>query len=485
MRRQARKGEGRYDAVVIGAGTAGLVTAAGTAGLGGRVALVERREMGGDCLNYGCVPSKALIAAARVAHAVRRAPEFGIEAGEPRIDFARVFAGMRERRARIAPSDSQQRFEGLGVDVFRGDARLLSRREVAVGDVVLRGAHVVIASGTHAFVPPVPGLSAVPYLTNETFFDELHDRPESLMILGGGPIGCELAQVLARLGVRVVLVEMLDRLLPRDDADASGVVAAALAREGVEVRVGTQAAGFARQGTAIEALLRTKGGEETVLVDKLLVAVGRAANVDSLDLGKAGVAFTPKGITVDAHLETTAPGIFACGDVAGPFAFTHTADYQARIVVRNILAPWPFWAKADYRTVPWVTYTDPEVAQVGTTEAEAAKQRIPVDVHRLSFEDLDRAVLEREEHGFVKVVCARGKDAILGATVVGPHAGEVIHELVLAMKTGVGLSTLSGTIHAYPTFSAAVQRVGDIYARTRLTPFARKVTSRVYRIRRG
>ena len=469
------KGEGVYDAVVIGGGTAGLVTASGTAALGGRVALVERRLMGGDCLNFGCVPSKALIAASRVAQTVRSAGRFGIEAGEALVDFARVFEGMRERRARIAPNDSQQRFEGLGVEVFRGDARFLSPREVAVGDQVLKGSHCVIATGTRALVPLVPGLNRVPFYTNETFFDELREKPESIMILGGGPIGCELAQVLARLGVRVVLVEMLERLLPRDDREASRLVAEALARDGVELRTGTQAAGFEREGPRIKAQLKTMEGTTSLTVGALLVAVGRAANVQSLNLAEAGVAFTPKGVTVNQHLQTSARHIFACGDVAGPYAFTHTADYQARIVVRNILLPRLFWAKADYRVVPWVTYTDPEVAQVGLTEDEASKQGLRFDLHRLGLEDLDRAVVEREEHGFVKVLTA-GKGRILGATIVGPRAGEVIHELVLAMKAGVGLGTLSGTIHAYPTFSAAVQRVADAYRRKSLTPFAKRVT---------
>jgi len=479
------RGQGKYNVVVIGGGTAGLVTAAGTAGLGGRVALIEGNKMGGDCLNFGCVPSKALISSARLVERIRRAPELGLSPMEPSFRFEDVFRSMRERRARIEPNDSKERFEGLGVDVFLGKAKFLSPHEVEIdGGTRLRARNFVIATGTRALVPPVAGLDRVPFYTNETFFDELERKPESMLVLGGGPIGCELAQVAGRLGVAVQLVELLPRLLPRDDAEAGELIRRRLAHEGVAVSTGTKAVAFESEAGHISATIEADGARRKLAIEAVLVAAGRTPNVESLGLEAAGVKFDRRGVTVDQTLTTSQPHIFACGDIAGPYAFTHAADYQARLVVRNILLPW-LKAKASYRWMPWVTYTDPEVAQFGVTEEEARGKNVDCDVYRHDWHDLDRAVTDSETEGFVKVLTARGKDTILGATVVGAHAGEVMHEILVAAKHGIGLSKLSGMVHAYPTYSSSVQRVADSFQRTRLTPRVAGLFRRLYRWRRS
>ncbi len=474
-----------YNVVVIGGGTAGLVTAAGTAGLGGRVALIEGNKMGGDCLNFGCVPSKALIASAKRAQNIRGGAALGLSPMEPSFRFEEIFRSMRERRARIAPNDSKERFEGLGVDVFLGKAKFLSPHEVAIDDGTrLRARNFVIATGTRALVPPIPGLDRVPYYTNETFFDGLGAKPESMLVLGGGPIGCELAQVAQRLGVAVSLVELLPRLLPRDDLDAAEAIRKALERDGVRVSTGTKAVGFEQENGRTTVEVETEGSRQKIAIDAVLVAAGRTANVENLGLEAAGVKFDRRGVNVDFTLTTSQPHIFACGDVAGPYAFTHAADYQARIVVRNVLIPW-LKAKADYRWMPWVTYTDPEVAHFGPTEEEARKRNVEYDIFRHDWHDLDRGVTDSETEGFTKVLTVRGKDEILAATVVGARAGEVMHELLVAAKHGIGLSRLSATVHAYPTYSSSVQRVADAFQKTKLTPRVAGLFRWLYRRRRS
>ena len=480
-----KKGEGVYNVVAIGGGTAGLVTSAGTAGLGGRAALIEAKKMGGDCLNYGCVPSKALISSTKLIERIRHAKKMGLAEMEPSFRFEDVFARMRERRAKIEPHDSVERFESLGVDVFEARAKFISPHEVELDDGTrLKARHFVIATGTTALVLPIPGLDTVPYYTNETIFDEMPAAPSSMIILGGGPIGCEFAQVMSRLGVRVKLVELLPRLLPRDDADASELITKRFADEGIEVLTGTKATRFEHKDSVTIATVENESGEHELHAEALLVATGRKANVDNLGLEQAGVAYDRRGITVDETLTTTQSHIFACGDVAGPYQFTHTADYQARVVVRNILIPW-IKSKADYTWVPWVTYTDPEVAQCGLTEDEAKKQNVAYDVFRSDWEDLDRAITDSETTGLTKVLTKKGTDQILGATVVGVHGGEVMHELLVAAKHGIGLSKLSGTIHAYPTLSASVQRVADAYKKTTLTPTVANIFKWLYKQRRA
>ena len=470
-----------YNAIVIGAGTAGLVTAAATAGLGGRVALIERRHMGGDCLNYGCVPSKALIASARAAHHIRHADRWGLHATEPAFAFEKVMARMRLRRAQIAPHDSQERFESLGVEVLRGEATFVSPQEILLGERTLRAKNFVIATGTRPAIPAIDGLRSVPFLTNETVFDQLEHRPDTMLVLGGGPIGCELAQAFARLGVKVTLVQSNACLLPKEDAEVSALVRQTLEADGIECLLAARADGVRQDGGGIVMTVRRGETLSEHRAAVLLVASGRAPNLDALNLSAAGVRANKHGVEVNARLQTSQPHIYAAGDIAGPYRFTHMADYQARIVARNILVPFGFLrSKTDYATVPWCTYLDPEIARVGLSEAEAKERGIAYDLFTSPIAELDRAIVEDETAGFVKVLTARGKDRILGVTLVAAHAGDLIHEFVLAMRCGIGLGKISGTIHAYPTFAELARKTGDAYQKTRLTPFAKKLFRALY-----
>ncbi len=476
------KGEGLYNVVVIGGGTAGLVTAAGTAGLGGRVALVEEGRMGGDCLNTGCVPSKALISSARLIDQIRHARAWGIGAAEPDVDFEDVFGRMRERRSRIAPHDSQERFESLGVDVFRERASFLSPHEVQAGGRRLRARNFVIATGSRPTVPPIPGLETVRCYTNESIFDELEQRPDRLAIIGGGPIGCELGQVFARLGVGVTILQRGPQVLEKEDADAAGLLRRRLEAEGVTVRTGVQVTAAEPSGKEIRITL--EGGESVVSCDAVLLAAGRTPNTERLDLEKAGVAFTRKGVTVDRHLRTTQPHIYAAGDVTGDHAFTHVADHHARVVVRNILFP-HLPASREETVIPWCTYTSPEIARVGFNEDEARRRGLAYDLFCEPVEQLDRAVVESQETGFAKVLTRKGTGRILGATLVCERAGDLIMEFVLAMKHGIGLDEIGKTIHPYPTFGEIARKIADRRQRSRLTPFAKHVFAWLYRRRRG
>jgi pyruvate/2-oxoglutarate dehydrogenase complex dihydrolipoamide dehydrogenase (E3) component len=481
-----KKGEGVYNVVVIGAGTAGLVTAAGTAGLGGRVALIERNLMGGDCLNFGCVPSKALISSARLIQQIRDAEKWGLDHQQPQFAFEKIFDRMRARRAKIAPNDSQERFESLGVDVFRGEARFVSPHEIEVNGQKLRAKNLVIATGSHATIPEIEGIDTVPYFTNETIFDELKGKPESMIVLGGGPIGCELAQTFRRFGIKVTILQRGDQLLPREDRDVAEFLERRLINEGVRIiknadarSVGTSDAGK----VALEFLDRQSGriAERTFFTDALLIAIGRTPNFGRLALKSAGVDVNERGMCVNDYLQTSQRHIYAAGDVIGRFLFTHMADAQARVIVRNILVPFQFLRqKMDYSVVPWCTYTDPEVAHVGLGEKEAKQKNVDYDLFVVPLEDVDRAVVESEDAGFVKVVTAKDSDKILGATIIGPHAGDLLHEFVLAMKAGIGLGAVGSTIHAYPTFAELARKAGDKYNKTRLTPRAKKVFSWLY-----
>ena len=477
-----QKGSGIYNVVVIGAGTAGLVTAAGTAGLGGRVALIERNKMGGDCLNFGCVPSKALISSARVVQTMRRAAEWGIAAPAPDPDFARIFERMRERRAHIAPNDSQERFESLGVDVFRGEARFLSPHEVEVDGVKLRARHFVIATGTRAARPPIPGLEKVRAFTNETIFDELNTKPSRRLVLGGGPIGCELAQTFARFGVQVTLVQRGRQLLPKEDADAAEILLQTLESEGVAVLMNAEVQSVQARGER-SGVATIRAGETTreVEFDALLIAAGRTPNLDTLALDAAGVRTNKRGVEVNDYLQTSQPHIYAAGDITGRYLFTHTADYQARIVVRNILMPHQLLRqRADNSVVPWCTYTDPEIARVGLSENEAKEQHLEYDLYRQPMAEVDRAVVENATTGFAKVLTRKGTDRILGATIVAEHAGDLLQPLVLAMHAGLGLSKVAAAIHPYPTFVEIARKAGDAYNKTRLTPRAKRLFAWLY-----
>ncbi|MFN2475491.1 MAG: mercuric reductase [Chthoniobacterales bacterium] len=467
-----------YNVVVIGAGTAGLVTAAGTASLGGRVALIERNKMGGDCLNFGCVPSKALISSARLAQQMREAEKWGLRKHEPQFEFRDVMERMRSRRAKIAPNDSQQRFESLGVDVFRGEAKFVSPHEVEVNGQRLRARNFVIATGSRAVIPKIDGLDGVPFFTNETIFDELHDKPESMIVLGGGPIGCELGQAFSRLGVKVTIVQNRDQLLPPEDRDVAEFMQKVFAGEGVDARLNAKSTRVRRENG--RTILETNDGD--IEADTLLIAAGRTPNIDELNLAAASVNHGDHGVEVNDYMQTSQPHIYAAGDVANRLKFTHTADFTARAVVRNILMPLQLLRqRVDCAVVPWCTFTDPEVAHVGLGEKEAMKLSQPYDLFTVRLDELDRAVVESEEAGFAKILTRKGSDHILGATIIAPHAGDLIHEFVVAMNAGIGLGKLAGMVHAYPTLAEMARKAGDQFNKTRLTPRAKKIFEWLYR----
>ncbi len=459
---------GRYNLVVIGAGTAGLVTAAGAAGLGAKVALIERELMGGDCLNVGCVPSKAVISAARVARTVRGAGQFGVEVrGGVHVDFAAVMERMRRLRASISPNDSAARFRDLGVDVFLGDGRFLDSETIEVDGTVLKFKKAVIATGARAAAPPIAGLDEVEYLTNESVFS-LTELPARLGVIGAGPIGCELAQSFAQLGSDVFVVESQHGILPREDRDAADIVQRAMVRDGVKLLCCARKTELRKDGDGVRLVLGSHGEAYNQRVDKLLVAVGRAPNVDSLDLTAIGVDYDQQGVKVNDRMQTTNPRIFAAGDVCSPYKFTHAADFTARIVIQNSL--FMGRSKASSLTIPWCTYTSPEIAHVGLYEPEANEKDIDVDTFVQQLSDVDRAILESEDDGFVKVHVKKGTDQIVGATIVARNAGDMISEITLAMTHGLGLKKIASTIHPYPTQAEAIRRVGDQFNRTRLTP---------------
>jgi len=460
------KAQGRYDLVVIGGGTAGLVSAAGAAGLGARVALVERHFLGGDCLNTGCVPSKAVIAASRVWHTVRNGEDLGAPPTIGGGDFTQAMERMRRLRADIAANDGAPRFRDLGIDVFLGSARFVATDAVEVDGQRLAFKRAVVATGARAAVPPVPGLAGTGYLTHETIFS-LTTLPRRLAVIGAGPIGCELAQAFCRLGSQVTLFDVVPRVLPREDAEASALIAEVLRRESVRLELGADIDEVQPKGQ--HKVLRF-GNDDRIAVDEVLVAAGRLANVEGLGLEAAGIEHTAKGVTVDDHLRTTNSRVFACGDVASPVQFTHAADAQARMVLRNAL----FFGRGKLSDllIPSCTFTSPEVAQVGMRPEQAAHQGVKLQTIRVDFADVDRARLDGTTDGFLKLHVKAGTDKILGATVVSSHAGDLIAEICLAMRAGVGLKTIAETIHVYPTQSEAVKKAADAWNRTRLTPRA-------------
>lgn len=445
--------------VVIGAGSAGLVSALIAATVKAKVTLVEAHKMGGDCLNTGCVPSKALIKSAKVAAMMRHADRYGLTPAAPEVPFREVIARVQGAVKAIEPHDSVERYEGLGVDVVQGYARIVDPWTVEIarhdgGTQRLTTRSIVIASGAEPVVPPIPGIEGSGYLTSETMWDafaQMDTAPARVAVLGGGPIGCELSQALARLGSQVTQIEMADTLLGREDADVSSLARAALEEDGVRVLTGHRAVRI--DGNT---LIAEQGGQEVrVPFDALIVAVGRRARLTGFGLEAIGVD-TDKTVVTDEFLATKFPNIFAAGDVAGPYQFTHTASHQAWYASVNALFGTFRKFKADYRVIPAVTFLDPEVARVGLNEREAAEQGIAVEVTRYDLDDLDRAIAESETKGFVKILTpAGGKDTVLGATIVGAHAGELIAEYVLAMKHGIGLNKILGTIHAYPTLVEA------------------------------
>lgn len=468
---------GRYNLVVVGAGTAGLVTAAGAAGLGAKVALVERHLMGGDCLNVGCVPSKALIRAGRAAAEVRAASQYGIRGVDSfSVDFAAVMERMRRLRAEISPHDSAARFRDLGVDVYLGSGTFVGPDAIAVGGQTLKFKKAVIATGARAAAPPIPGLDEAGYLTNETVFS-LTELPRRLAVIGAGPIGCELAQAFARFGSEVTLLEAMRQILGREDRDAAAIVEQSLRNDGVLINCCAKIEHVRREGVEVVlTLIREDAAPEELRVDAVLVGVGRAPNTDGLGLDAADVRFDKTGVQVDDRLRTSNPRIFAAGDICSRFKFTHAADALARIAIQNAL--FLGRARVSALTIPWCTYTDPEIAHVGLYEAEAREQGIEVTTFVQELVRVDRAILDGDNEGFVKVHVRKGTDRIIGATVVARHAGDLLSEITLAMAGGLGLKEIARTIHPYPTQSEAIKKIGDAYSRTRLTPTVESIFKR-------
>ncbi|MBS3955898.1 MAG: FAD-dependent oxidoreductase [Methylomicrobium sp.] len=455
--------------LVIGAGSGGLVSAYIAAAVKARVTLIEKHKMGGDCLNTGCVPSKALIRSAKLLSHIKRAPEFGIAKAEAEFDFAAVMERVQQVVKTVAPHDSIERYTELGVEVIEGSAKIVSPWAVEVttadGVKTITSRSIIIAAGAQPFVPPIPGLDNVDYLTSDNVWN-LRELPKRLLVLGGGPIGCELSQTFARLGSQVTQVEMAPRIMVREDADVSEIVQARFEAEGVAVKVNHTAKEFIVENGEQFLLAETDGQIVRIAFDKVLLAIGRAANIEGYGVEELGIALSPrKTLETNPFQQTNYPNIFAVGDVAGPYQFTHTAAHQAWYAAVNALFGQFKKFRTDYSVIPWSTFTDPEVARVGLNEQEAQVQNIAYEVSTYGIYELDRAIADGEAHGFVKVLTVPGKDKILGVTIVGEHAGDLLAEFVLAMKHGIGLNKILGTIHIYPTMAEANKYVAGVWKR--------------------
>lgn len=470
-----------YDLVVLGGGTAGLVSAMGAAGLGARVALIERHLLGGDCLNTGCVPSKAILRSARAVGEIRRAAGLGVHTGAAAVDFPSVMRRMRERRASLAVHDGADRLKEAGVDVFFGHGRFADKQTILVDDQRLRFGRAVIATGGRPTAPPIPGLDSVPFLTNETVFS-LTELPPRLLIIGAGPIGCELAQAFARFGSAVTLLDQSPHVLPREDADAAAIVERHLDMDGVRLELGVTLDSVEHAGLAFAVHYHRSGvagasARSLAAGDALLVAAGRAPNIEGLHLEAAGITANKAGVIVSDRLQTENSRVYASGDVCSAYKFTHAADATSRLVLQNAL----FYGrrKASALVIPWVTYTDPEVAHVGVNEADVDTSDGRLRTITVGLSEVDRAVVDDETDGFVRVHHERG--ALRGCTIVARHAGEMIGEAVYAITHGGTLATLSGTVHPYPTQAEALRKAGDAYRRQALTPNVRRWFERYFR----
>ena len=468
----------QFDLLAIGGGTAGLVSAAGASCLGARTALIERDRLGGDCLWTGCVPSKALIASAHAAQARRDSGLLGLFGKARPAEFAAVMSSMRAARELVSQHDDPARFRAMGVDVAFGDAEFIAADTVRVGDRTLRARRIVIATGSRPEIPPIPGLADADYLTHLTVFD-LKEAPSSVALIGAGPIGIEFAQIFQRLGVPVVVFDVAPQILIREDPAAAAVVRAQLEAEGVTIHTGASILRVERGAGDRTVVWRLKDGpEQRSTVGQVFVAAGRLPNVEGLGLEKIGVAINKAGVVADPKLRTTVPGIWVAGDVSGGMQFTHMADYQAKLVVRNALTP--FRAKADYRVVPWVTYCDPEIARVGQTEHEARAAGLDAKAWQYDFADLDRAITDRRRDGFVKLV-ATPSGTILGATIVGTGAGNLLAPIILAMQRRLKLAALASFIYPYPTLSEAILRAVNLSRRERLDSIGGRLLKRIVR----
>ncbi len=464
-----------YNLVVIGAGPAGLIVAAGAAGLGAKVALIEKHLMGGDCLNVGCVPSKALIRSSRTVGDISEASKFGVRVPNgTEVDFSAVMTRLRRIRADISDVDSVQRYQDkLGVDVFLGSGRFTSNNTLEVAGQTLRFKKAVITTGARALQPQIPGLEESGYLTNETVFN-LTEKPQRLAVIGAGPIGCELAQAFRRLGSEVLLFHKNAHILDKEDVDAANIVEQAFVREEIQLILESKIERVEQTNTGKVIYYESQGKAGTVTVDEILISTGRSPNVEGLNLEAIGVEYdTQTGVFVNDNLQTTNPRIYAAGDICMKHKFTHAADFAARIVIQNTL----FFGrkKLSALTIPWCTYTSPEVAHVGIGEAEIQAKAIDVDTFLIPFSQVDRAIIDGEDEGFVKIHVKKGSDQILGATIVAQHAGDMISEITLAMVNNIGLGKIASVIHPYPTQADAIRKAGDAYNRTRLTPFVKNL----------
>jgi pyruvate/2-oxoglutarate dehydrogenase complex dihydrolipoamide dehydrogenase (E3) component len=474
--------KGRYNLVVVGAGVAGLVSAAGAAALGAKVALVEKHLMGGDCTNFGCVPSKALIRSARAAHALAEAPEFGVQvAGRADVDFPQVMQRMRRLRAQISVIDSASRFSGLGVDVYLGQARFTGKNEIEVAGAKLSFSKAVIATGSRAASLPIPGLAEAGFLTNETVFS-LEQLPKTLLVIGSGPIGCELAQTFRRFGSAVTIITDVMGLLPNDDPDAGAIMKKCFEREGIGLVFGTKILRVEKSGVGKSLIFDRGQGEERLTAEEILVAAGRRPNLEGLGLEAAGVKTENNHVRVDDHLRTSNGDIFAAGDVCSIYKFTHAAEAMARIALQNAL----FFGRKRVSdlVIPWCTYTSPEVAHVGMTHRDAQKRASEIATFTRELAETDRSILDGETEGFVRIHVDKRKGRLMGATMVGAHAGESIGEAVLAIKQHLKVGDLSGVIHPYPTQAEALKRAADLQLRSRLSPRVRRIFEKFLSLRR-
>lgn len=477
----------RYNIVVIGAGTAGLITAVVAAGLGAKVALIEKHLMGGDCLNVGCVPSKGMIRASRAWADLRNAEEFGLHIPPGvKYDFGAAMARMRRLRTRISYNDSVQRYTKLGVDVYIGNGRFVGGETIRVegpsGDRTLRFVKAAICSGARASAPPVPGLQDAGYLTNETVFS-LTELPQRLGVIGAGPIGCELAQAFARFGSQVYLIEALHGIMPNEDRDAAEIVERRMLRDGVTLLCCGKDLKVEKTDCGKRLTVDSHGQRYDVTVDEILVGTGRTPNVEGLGLESVGVEYDGAGVKVNGRLQTTNPRIFAAGDICSQYKFTHAADAMAQIVIQNALFPHPFglgYASADALIMPWCTFTEPEVAHVGMYEQEARDKGIEVETYTYRLDEVDRAILDGDEEGFARIHIQKGTDKIVGATIVAAHAGDLISEFSVVMKAGAGAKTIAGTIHPYPTQAEVNKKVVNLWRKAHFSPRTKNLLTKLF-----
>ncbi|MCU7932994.1 MAG: FAD-dependent oxidoreductase [Candidatus Thiodiazotropha sp. (ex Codakia rugifera)] len=488
--RQALKGWERptvfdRNLVVIGGGSAGLVSSYIAAAVKSQVSLIEKHKMGGDCLNTGCVPSKALIRCSRILNQSRRAKEWGFDAIDVKYDFHDIMERVQKVVREVEPHDSVERYTGLGVDVIEGEARITSPYSVEVNGIELRTPHIIVATGARPFVPPITGVENVDYLTSDNLW-QLRELPQRLLVLGGGPIGCELSQAFARFGSQVTIVEMMPRLMIREDEDVAEMVTERFREEGITLLVGHKAVEFTQQDGENSLICEHDDEQVKVAFDQVLVAVGRKPNSSGFGLEDLNVSLNPNGtIETNEYLQSSIPTIYACGDVAGPYQFTHTAGHQAWYAAVNSLFGAFRRFKVDYSVIPFATFTDPEVARVGLNEQEAAQQGIEYEVTKFDLSELDRAIAEGEAHGMVKILTPPGKDRVLGATIVGENAGELIGEFTAAMKHGFGLNKILGTIHIYPTLFEANKYAAGVWKRTHAPEKLLSWVERFHQWRRG